>query len=76
MATTTLHPNQTILDMAIDATGTIESIIGILYHNNCSITADVAANTQFTIPDNTPTDEAILATVAAAKVRIGNKADL
>lgn len=76
MATTTLHPNQTILDMAIAATGTIESIIDILYHNNCSITGDVAANTQFTIPDNTPADEAILATVAASKIRIGNKADL
>ena len=63
-----LH-NQSLLDLALQHTGTIESIFELAMLNNLSITDDVVAGKVLTIPTETFTNNDILTYYIAKKIQ-------
>ena len=63
-----LH-NQSLLDLALQHTGTIESIFELAMLNNLSITDDVVAGKVLTIPTETFTNNDILTYYIAKKIK-------
>ena len=64
MQVVVLH-NQSLLDLALQHTGTIESIFELAMLNNLSITDDVVAGKILTIPTETFTNNDILTVVSS-----------
>nr|DAK82636.1 MAG TPA: hypothetical protein [Caudoviricetes sp.] len=60
MEITVLH-NQSLLDLALQHTGTIESVFELAMLNNLSITDDVVAGKTLALPDEAFTNKDILA---------------
>jgi hypothetical protein len=65
--------NQTLLDIAIMATGTIESVFSIAQANDISITDIPVPGNDYIIPTGTLTDNNALQYLAQNGVTIGTK---
>lgn len=63
--------NQTLMDVAIMATGTLESLFDIATLNDMSITDIPAVDTEILIPNNAPIDRATLQYLKNEKVQMG-----
>ena len=68
MQVVVLH-NQSLLDLALQHTGTIESIFELAMLNNLSITDDVLAGKILTIPTESFTNNDILTYYIAKKIQ-------
>ena len=68
MQVVVLH-NQSLLDLALQHTGTIESIFELAMLNNLSITDDVVAGKVLTIPTESFTNNDILTYYIAKKIQ-------
>lgn len=55
MNTVTVLHNQSIEDIAIQATGTVSSVIAICAHNNLSLTQRLKTGLKISIPDTADT---------------------
>ena len=73
MATKTIKvkPNQTALDVALMACGTLEGAMQIMAANNVSITAVPQADTVYAVPDDVTTDVAAMDYLVRNEVEIG-----
>lgn len=56
MATYTVKPNQTLADIAVMATGTMENLSAIAAANDMAVSDTPAVNAVLTIPDGLTTD--------------------
>jgi len=68
MQVVVLH-NQSLLDLALQHTGTIENIFELAMLNNLSITDDVVAGKVLTIPTESFTNKDILTYYIAKKIQ-------
>ena len=75
MKTTSIQPNQSLLDMALMACGTLEGAMHIMAANEESITADVAPGVMYIIPSDVPSDNYSLQYLQQNNIIIGTRAD-
>ena len=71
MRTAVIAPNQSLLDMALMACGTIEASMKIMAENETSITGAATTGSEFMIPDDAPTDSFTLLYLGQNKIVIG-----
>lgn len=69
MITVTVLHAQSFLDVVLQATGSIDSIVEIAEYNNISITDDLVAGKKLNIPDSVELDEDIVNYYKAKKVQ-------
>ena len=71
-----ITPNQTIPDIAIMATGSIDTIFDVAAANNKGITDAPRAGDDYTIPVNTLTDTTVLQYLTVNNINIGTGDDV
>ncbi len=63
-----LH-NQSLFDVVLQCTGSIESVLEVAKENNISITDDLVPGTELVIPDSVKIDEDILNYYKAKRIQ-------
>jgi hypothetical protein len=73
MKTTTIQPNQTYLDAAIGACGTLEAAMALMLANNTSITNQPDIGTVLQVPAALPIDNGTLQYLQRNAIVLGTR---
>lgn len=75
MFTYTVKARQTLLDAAIQATGTLEAVFMIAEANGLAVSDDVTTGQVLVIPETVPTNKTIAQYLAANRLTVGTRGD-